>query len=48
MVWGTLETEAFHALANERIVAEIIGVVLAGIAVSMREGLSRKFEKQTP
>jgi hypothetical protein len=46
VIWGTLETEAFHALGNERIVAEIIGVVLAGIAVSIREGLSRKFDKQ--
>ena len=43
VVWGSLEAEAFHALGNERIVAEIIGVVLAGIAVSMREMLSRKF-----
>jgi hypothetical protein len=48
LAWGTLETEAFHELGNERIVAEIIGVVLAGIAVSMREGLSRIFVKQTP
>jgi hypothetical protein len=47
LAWGTLETEAFHELGNERIVAEIIGVVLAGIAVSMREGLSRIFVKQT-
>jgi hypothetical protein len=46
LAWGTLESEAFHALGNERIVAEIIGVVLAGIAVSMRERLSRIFVKQ--
>jgi len=44
--WGTLESEAFHELGNERIVAEIIGVVLAGIAVSMRAGLARVFAKQ--
>ena len=44
--WGTLESEAFHELGNERIVAEIIGVVLAGIAVSMRAGLARMFVKQ--
>jgi hypothetical protein len=48
LAWGTLESEAFHALGNERIVAEIIGVVLAGIAVSMREQLSRIFVKQVP
>lgn len=45
MVWGTLESEAFHELGNERIIAEIIGVVLAGIAVSMRAGLARMFAK---
>jgi hypothetical protein len=44
--WGTLESEAFHELGNERIVAEIIGVVLAGIAVSMRSGLARMFAKK--
>ena len=43
LAWGSLESEAFHAIGNERIVAEIIGVVLAGIAVSMRERLSRMF-----
>lgn len=44
--WGTLESEAFNELGNERIVAELIGVVLAGIAVSMRAGLARMFSKQ--
>lgn len=29
LAWWTLESEAFHALGNERIVAEIIGAVLA-------------------
>jgi hypothetical protein len=43
LVWGMLDGEAGHAIANERIVAEFIGVVLAGIAVSMREVLARKF-----
>jgi hypothetical protein len=47
LAWGTLESEAFHALGNERIVAEIIGVILAGIAVSMRERLAQIFVKQT-
>jgi hypothetical protein len=47
LAWGTLESEAFHALGNERIVAEIIGVMLAGIAVSMRERLAQIFVKQT-
>jgi len=43
--WGILESEAFHEFGNERIVAEVIGVVLAGIAVSMRAGLARMFVK---
>ena len=43
LVWGMLDGEAGHAIANERIVAELVGVVLAGIAVSMREGLALKF-----
>jgi hypothetical protein len=46
LVWGMLDGEAGHAIANERIVAELIGVALAGIAVSMREGLARKFNPQ--
>jgi hypothetical protein len=46
LVWGMLDGEAGHAIANERIVAEFIGVVLAGIAVSMREVLARKFGLQ--
>lgn len=45
LAWGSLESEAFHAIGNERIIAEIIGVVLAGVAVSMREGLARMFTK---
>lgn len=43
LVWGMLDGEAGHVIANERIVAEFIGVVVAGIAVSMREMLARKF-----
>jgi hypothetical protein len=46
LVWGMLDAEAGHVIANERIVAELIGVVLAGIAVSMRGGLARKFSPQ--
>lgn len=46
VAWGALEGEAGHAIANERIVAEIIGVVLAGIAVSLREVFARKFAEQ--
>jgi hypothetical protein len=46
LVWGMLDAEAGHAIANERIAAELIGVVLAGIAVSMREGIARKFSAQ--
>ena len=46
LVWGMLDGEAGHAIANERIVAEFIGVVLAGIAVSLREVLARKFSSQ--
>jgi hypothetical protein len=46
LVWGMLDAEAGHAIANERLVAELIGVVLAGIAVSMREGLAKKFSVQ--
>jgi hypothetical protein len=48
LVWGVLDGEAGHAIANERIVAEFIGVVLAGIAVSMREVLARKFDASQP
>ena len=44
--WGTLESEAMHELGNERIIAEMIGVALAGIAVSMRAGLARVFAKR--
>ena len=43
LVWGTLEGEAGHAIANERIIAEIIGVILAGIAVTTRSALARMF-----
>ncbi len=43
LVWGMLDGEAGHAIANERLVAEFIGVVFAGIAVSMRAVLARKF-----
>jgi hypothetical protein len=43
LVWGTLDGEAGHAIANERIIAEIIGVILAGIAVSTRSVLARMF-----
>ena len=32
--WGTLEAEAGHVIANERMIAELVGVVLAGVAVS--------------
>lgn len=45
VVWGVLEGEAGHAIANERIVAELIGVVVAGIAVSMREVMARKLAR---
>jgi hypothetical protein len=45
LVWGTLEGEAGHAMANERIIAELVGVVLAGVAVSMRSTLARMFAK---
>jgi hypothetical protein len=44
VVWGALDGEAGHAIANERIVAELIGVVCAGIAVSMREVMARRLE----
>jgi hypothetical protein len=43
LVWGMLDGEAGHAIASERLVAELTGVILAGIAVSMREGLAQKF-----
>jgi hypothetical protein len=43
VVWGTLDGEAGHAIANERIIAEIIGVILAGIAVTTRSALARMF-----
>jgi hypothetical protein len=46
LVWGMLDADAGHAIANERLWAELIGVVLAGIAVSMREGMARKFSAQ--
>jgi hypothetical protein len=46
LVWGMLDADAGHAIANERLWAELIGVVLAGIAVSMREGMARKFSTQ--
>jgi hypothetical protein len=46
LVWGMLDSEAGHGIANERIAAELIGVVLAGIAVSMRERLALKFSVQ--
>jgi hypothetical protein len=46
LVWGMLDAEAGHAIANERLWAELIGVVLAGIAVSMRAGLANKFNVQ--
>jgi hypothetical protein len=46
LVWGMLDGEAGHVIANERLIAELIGVVLAGIAVSMRGGLERKFSGQ--
>jgi len=45
VVWGALEGEAGHAIANERIIAELVGVVIAGIAVSMRSGLARMFAR---
>jgi hypothetical protein len=45
LVWGVLEGDAGHAIANERIIAELIGVVFAGIAVSMRGVLARMFVK---
>lgn len=45
VAWGALEGDAGHAIANERIAAEIIGVVLAGIAVSLMEMLQKKFDK---
>jgi hypothetical protein len=47
LVWGMLDGEAGHAIANERLVAELIGVILAGIAVSMREVLAQKFSPST-
>jgi hypothetical protein len=43
LVWGMLDGEAGHAIANERLWAELIGVILAGIAVSMRQSLARMF-----
>jgi len=46
VVWGALDGDAGHAIANERIAAELIGVVFAGVAVSMREVMARKFGKQ--
>ena len=45
VAWGVLEGDAGHFAANERIVAAIIGVVLAGIAVSLMEVLRRNFDK---
>jgi len=32
--WGTMEPEAGHAIANEKIIAELVGVVLAGVAIT--------------
>jgi hypothetical protein len=46
LVWGMLDGEAGHAIANERLIAEVIGVVLAGIAVSTREALAKRFDVQ--
>jgi hypothetical protein len=46
VVWGALDGEAGHVIANERIIAELIGVMLAGIAVSMREMMARKLGEQ--
>jgi hypothetical protein len=46
LVWGMLDGEAGHTIANERLIAELIGVVLAGIAVSMRSGLAKRFNVQ--
>ncbi len=46
LVWGMLDAEAGHAIANERLWAELVGVILAGIAVSMRAGLANKFNVQ--
>jgi hypothetical protein len=43
LVWGMLDAEAGHAIANERLWAELIGVILAGIAVSSRQSLARMF-----
>jgi hypothetical protein len=47
LVWGMLDAEAGHAIANERLWAELIGVILAGIAVSSRESLARMFSSPT-
>jgi hypothetical protein len=44
LVWGVLDGEVGHVIANERIFAEFIGVVFAGIAVALREVLARKFD----
>jgi len=46
VAWGALEGDAGHAIANERIVAELIGVVFAGVAVSLRAVIARKFGEQ--
>jgi len=45
VVWGAMEPDAGHFAANERIIAEVIGVILAGIAVSSRETMHKMFDR---
>ncbi|MDJ0958811.1 MAG: hypothetical protein QNI91_18230 [Arenicellales bacterium] len=39
--WGLMEPEMGHAIANEKIVGELVGVLLAGVAISALSLLQR-------
>lgn len=43
--WGTMETEIGHAIANEKLVAELVGVILAGGAISILSLLWRRLHR---
>lgn len=43
--WGTMESEIGNTIANEKLIAELAGVVLAGAAISTLSLLQRSFHR---
>jgi hypothetical protein len=40
--WGTMQSEAAHLIANEKLIGELLGVVVAVLAIALLMRLERR------